>query len=239
MCNTALILAGGKGERLRSIISDRPKPLAPIGGKPFLFILLEELRQNQIREVLLLTGYLHQQIEEACGNGDKFGLKISYSREIKPAGTAGALAKAKDYLTGLHSFLLLNGDSYLANGIAEMQNQNSDSNDLGYIAATQIKNSARYGTLIVDQKTHHIKDFCEKQKKTKSLINAGIYKLKPSILKYINPNRPSSLELEIFPKIIQTEKNLKAIIINEKLFDIGTPEGYDQFNEHMAKKHGT
>jgi len=106
-----VILAGGKGTRLRPITYQVPKPMVPIHGKPFLQYQLELIKSLGINEVLLLVGYLGKQIEEYFGGGPKFGLNIEYSYENNPLGTGGALKNAEEKLA--EKFLLLNGDTFL------------------------------------------------------------------------------------------------------------------------------
>src|SRR5262249_48269949 len=108
----AAILVGGKGTRLRPLISNLPKPLAQVNGECFLYLLLREIKNAGINRVLLLTGYMHDEILAACGDGRNFGLEIDYSQEFQPLGTAGALKNAQHLLPDTEHFLLLNGDSY-------------------------------------------------------------------------------------------------------------------------------
>src|SRR5450432_1909982 len=107
----AFVLCGGLGTRLRSVLSDRPKSMAPIAGVPFLQLLLEDLRSQGITEAVLGTGYLAEQIEGYFGKGDQLGMGLRYSREQAPLGTGGALKLAEPLLSD--PLLVLNGDSYV------------------------------------------------------------------------------------------------------------------------------
>ena len=107
----ALILAGGIGERLRPITNNIPKPMVPVNGKSFLQYHIEELKRAGIKDIVLCTGYLSNKIQEYFGDGSKFDVKIKYSIEKKPLGTAGAIKNAEKYVN--NTFLVLNGDSYL------------------------------------------------------------------------------------------------------------------------------
>ncbi len=106
----AVILAGGLGTRLRPLVSDRPKALAVVAGKPFILHQLEWLRRNLVQSVILCVGYKGEQIVDFLGDGSHLGLKIDYSWENTPLGTAGALAQALELLPP--EFLVLNGDTY-------------------------------------------------------------------------------------------------------------------------------
>ena len=109
----AVILVGGLGTRLRSVVPSTPKVLASIGNTPFLALLVEQLRSQGIRRLVMCSGYLSHQIEAQFGDGDFWGVSIEYSKEDQPLGTGGAIKKAKRYLRGASMFIAMNGDSFL------------------------------------------------------------------------------------------------------------------------------
>jgi D-glycero-alpha-D-manno-heptose 1-phosphate guanylyltransferase len=115
----AFVLCGGLGTRLRSVLSDRPKSMAPVAGVPFLQLLLANLREQGVKEVVLGTGYLAEQIEEFFDEGERLGLQISYSREHEPLGTGGAVKLAEPLLGD--PVVVLNGDSYVEWSLAAMR----------------------------------------------------------------------------------------------------------------------
>ena len=128
-----VILAGGLGTRLGTLTRTIPKPMAPVAGRPYLEHQLRLLRRQDFREVLLLTGYLGEQIESYFGNGSGLGLRIRYSRERRPLGTGGALREARALLD--ESFLLMYGDSLLPIEYAAAGRRLEDSAALGVIVA--------------------------------------------------------------------------------------------------------
>jgi len=107
----ACVLAGGLGLRLRSVVSDRPKSLAPVGGRPFLGYVLRQLAEQGVREVTICTGYGREEVRHFAKEGTEWGLRIAFSEEREPLGTAGAIRLAMDRFTG-DEFLVLNGDSF-------------------------------------------------------------------------------------------------------------------------------
>ncbi|TAK79434.1 MAG: nucleotidyl transferase [Gammaproteobacteria bacterium] len=227
MTTTAAILVGGKGTRLQSVISDVPKSLAPIAGEPFLYLLLRHLKSAGIQRVILLTGYMHDKIQAACGDGSLFGLDIIYSQEPTPLGTGGALWHGRSYLSSQNSFLLLNGDSYIDNPLTEFIQQPLEKDAIGIIGAIRSEEYERYGSLLID-KDQFITGFFEKSQKNTGLVNAGIYKFSSKLLEMING--PSSLEYDVFPYLINHGHLLAAHLLEGKFTDIGTPESYLAFN---------
>lgn len=237
---TAAILVGGKGTRLRSVVSDVPKPLAPVAGEPFLFIILRQLQSAGISRVVLLTGYQHEKIEAACGDGKQFGLEIIYSREIEPLGTAGAILKAKPYLQESKEFILMNGDTYLDCSLDIFLNLSFDPQWMALIGAMQPEETERFGTLKVNLHNFQIEEFIEKGKSTadSKLVNAGIYRLSSSIFDVIPAEQFCSLETDIFPQLLQKKLILRALPIEGKFVDIGVPESYLAFNRKIETEKG-
>lgn len=237
MNTVAAILVGGKGTRLQSVISDVPKPLAPIAGEPFLFHLIRLLISTGIQEIILLTGYMHEKIHAACGDGQKFGISIRYSHETEPLGTGGAIQNAKSLLENYEQFILLNGDTYYDAAISQLI-QHPLQTEMGLIGVTQIHDASRYGSLQINPQTHRIENFLEKQHSTTQFVNAGIYKLSSRILQKIPEKKFVSLEQTVFPALIQQQEILTAVILNGNFHDIGLPESYAAFDQKI-KTEGT
>jgi len=199
----ALILVGGIGERLRPITENIPKPMVPVNGRPFLQYHIEELKKAGIKDIVLCAGYLSHKIQEYFGDGSKFGVKISYSVEKKPLGTAGAIKNAEKYING--TFLVLNGDSYLQLDYNKLINFHKSKKAKLTISLLEIKDPRRYGLVSIDESAKII-SFDEKTTNPKGkLINGGVYLVKPDILKVIPGSVKVSLEKEIFPQLIKQE----------------------------------
>jgi len=199
----ALILCGGLGKRLRPFTKKTPKSMMPIAGKPFLEYLIEFLKKNGIKEMILCTGYLHNKIEDYFGSGRQFGMNIRYSHEHSPLGTGGAIKNAEKLIRS--RFFVLNGDSYINLNLKSLLAKHLQNKAIVTIALTKVKDVSRYGQVTVDKKGKII-DFQEKANlkyKKGGYINAGIYLLENKTLKMIPPKINCSLEKDIFPKLIE------------------------------------
>jgi len=226
---TAIILAGGKGTRLRPLTYEIPKPLVPIKGKPVLFHILEELKRNGVERVIIAAGYKAESIMKALGNGDNFGINIDYSIENRPLGTGGAVKKACE-LVDEFPVLVVNGDNLFHMNLPSFfEFHNSlrlSSNILATIALTTVEDTSGYG--VVELEGHKIKKFYEKpEKKPRSkLINAGIYIAEKELIDLIPKNKFFSVEKQLFEKL--AEQNLLAgYIFNGPWYPTDTFERYE------------
>ena len=220
--SVAAILAGGRGSRLRSRLSDRPKALAPIGGRPFLSYLLDHIAAAGVRGVVLCTGYLGDQIERAFGVSYS-GLRLAYSHELWPRGTGGALRLAAAKIDS-DPVLIFNGDSFFDIDLVEFWRWHERHGAQATIALAQAADAARYGRVEVDgQET--VVAFHEKSSGPSSgWINAGTYVLAHRLLQGIPDDRAVSLETELFPAWIG--QGLYGCRIAGRFIDIGTPGEY-------------
>ena len=222
----AAILVGGLGTRLRPIIGDCPKPLALVRGRPFLAYLLEWLRAQGYLDVVLCVGYRWQDIQAIFGNGSSVGMRLEYSVEEKPLGTAGALKHAADHLPG--TFLALNGDSIVDADLADLVRFHYETQALATLALAAVPDARRYGLVECDSR-RRVTAFEEKSSvlaANQTWVNAGVYVLEPQVLDYIPENRAVSLERETFPLLLQTRVPVMGYTLEGKLLDIGTPESY-------------
>jgi D-glycero-alpha-D-manno-heptose 1-phosphate guanylyltransferase len=218
-----LLLVGGMGTRLRSVLSDKPKPLAPIGGIAFLELLVMQLRANGFRNLVMCTGFEAGQIHEKFGDGLKWNLNISYSEENQPLGTGGAIKLAEPFLRQSPNFVVMNGDSFLELDLRQMAQYHNQHDGLGTIAVRRVSDAARYGTVHVDAEGK-ITRFSEKLGfATPGLINGGVYVFKKAALNHI-PGGPVSLEKEVLPGLVS--QGIFAFEQNGMFIDIGTPEDY-------------
>ncbi|MCG3120193.1 MAG: D-glycero-alpha-D-manno-heptose 1-phosphate guanylyltransferase [bacterium] len=235
----ALILAGGLGTRLRAVVSDKPKPMAAIADKPFLEYQLELLKRDGITEVTFCVGYLYEQIRNYFGHGDAWDLKISYSIETELLGTAGALKLAERFIHG--PFLVLNGDTFLDVDLRRLlqfyREKKEKHNAFGVMALTEVPDAGSYGSVTVNAEAE-IASFNEKSAgvAASKLINAGIYVLAPEILPFIPAETKSSLEKEIFPALLNQGHRLFGYHTAGYFVDIGTPAGYQGFQQYIAGK---
>ena len=236
----ALILAGGLGTRLRSVISDKPKPMATVENKPFIEYQLAWLKEHGVAEAVLCVGYLHEQIREYFGDGERWGINLGYSVETELLGTAGALKLAQPSVRG--TFLVLNGDSYFDVDLRRLvqfhRHMKSEHGGLGTLALTEIQDAREYGAVTLGEGDRILR-FEEKSAAAGAAktINAGIYVLEPEILDFIPAVTKVSLEREIFPAVLRQGRPLFGHTMSGYFVDIGTPSGYLEFQKHIAGKH--
>jgi len=219
---TAIILLGGKGTRLASMVSEVAKPMAPIQGKPFLEYLICYLKSFSINQFIFLTGHKHDSIENYFSDGSKFKININYSREYATLGTGGAIKQAEELILSEY-FLLLNGDTFFELDINKFL-KSSKMDCLVNIALKHVNNAKRYG--FVKKDNHgYITQFKEKPKNLESgNINTGFYLMKKIILDQI-PLQETSLENDIFPQLIN-KMQIAGQSLEGNFIDIGIPEDY-------------
>lgn len=220
-----LILAGGLGTRLRPLVSDVPKILAPSPIRPFLEIILISLYKNGFKEIALSLGYKSEKVIDWIKKTNlPKDLVIDYIVEEQPLGTGGAIQYS--YNKWRDDFLILNGDTFLdGSRIKNFYTLASRSKDLT-IGLVRINKPDRYGSVEIDA-TQNVLKFTEKSTSSASLINAGIYFIPKEFSEKL-PTTPHSLEKEVFPLLVN-EKKLKAILLESFFIDIGVPEDYNYF----------
>ena len=228
----ALLLVGGLGKRLRSVLPSTPKPLAPIGNTPFLRLLFMQLRSQGVREFVMCTGHLAEQVNQEFGDGREWDAVIKYSREASPLGTAGAVKFASRVLSGAQEFLVLNGDSFLELDINEFIRFHRNHGGLVSMAVRRVPDSARYGTVHLGE-SNRVAGFIEKTgAHTAGVINGGVYVFSRAMLEHI-PDGPASLENDVFPAVL--ERGIHAFEQNGMFIDIGTPEDYSRAQELCSR----
>ncbi|HUE17341.1 MAG TPA: nucleotidyltransferase family protein [Planctomycetaceae bacterium] len=246
---TGAILAGGLGTRLRSVVSDRPKVLAPVHGKPFLAHLLDQLQEAGVERVVLMTGYRGEQIAEAFGDRYR-NLSLSYSVETEPLGTAGALRLALPKLFPAsfsalkltpdsgrrtpHAVLVLNGDSYCDAELMQFRAFHEQERADGSLVLAHVADTSRFGK--VETTTgQRLERFLEKQEAGgPGSINAGIYLLNRELIAEIPAGRAVSIEREMFPAWLRTRR-LLGYPAEGAFLDIGTPESYRAAEDFFAR----
>ncbi len=220
---SAVLLVGGMGKRLRSVVPSTPKPLALVGDRSFLELLVRQLRHQGIRRLVMCSGYLADQIENTFGDGSAWGVSIEYSREQQPLGTAGAVRLAQPHVREASEFLVMNGDSFLEVDFARLVHFHRERGALASMAVVPVQNAQRYGTVRVDS-GGRVRGFTEKTgADAPGLVNAGVYVFGRAIFEHI-PAGPASLEKDVFPRIL--ELGVYALEQRGMFIDIGTPEDY-------------
>lgn len=230
----AVILAGGLGKRLRKAVSDRPKVMAEINGKPFLYYVLDQLSEIDIKRVVISTGYMADKIEEIIGFSYK-GLKVDYSWEENPLGTGGALKLAGQSISTKYC-LVMNGDSYTEFDATTFYLAHKQKNANITLVVKTLDETERFG-VVCKNENNEIIDFMEKgSNKRAGFINTGVYLMKTSALQKIPDKAPCSLEYDFFPAMIG--KNIYGYEAEGRFIDIGTPESYSQAEKFFGSKSG-
>lgn len=216
------ILAGGFGTRLKSVVSERPKVLAPVRNRPFIVFLLDQLIAAKIESAVLCIGYLGGKIKNCLGDKYK-SLHLKYSYESKPLGTAGALKLALPFFES-NSILVLNGDSYFETNLNRFYQWHNKHQIYASMLLAKVQNVGRYGQVNIRDDGKLIRFEEKKGSRISGWINAGIYILARELIYSIPPNRCVSLEHDIFPKLIN--KGLYGFQSEGRFIDIGTPSSF-------------
>lgn len=228
----AFVLAGGFGTRLRSVVPDRQKVGVEIGGRPFLTYLFDQLIESGIRKVILCAGYRGNELRELVG--DAYGpLRLVYSIEREPLGTAGALGLAAPQMNS-NPILVLNGDSYCRFGLGEFLAFHAAKAAEASLLLTPMADTTRYGRVFLDGEDRVVRFEEKGAHRGEGWINAGVYLLGASLIRSIPVGRPVSLEREIFPSLTA----LFGLRVPGPFLDIGTPEDYARAAAFFSREPG-
>jgi NDP-sugar pyrophosphorylase family protein len=230
----AIMLAGGKGTRLRPLTIHTPKPIVPIFDRPFLHYQLDLLKRvPEIDEVVLSLNYQPRRIEEIFGDGGESGLSIRYVVEPVPLGTGGAVRYAGEALR--ESVIVFNGDVMTQVDLGAVIRLHRERKAKATIVLTPVENPSAYG-LVETDRDGNIQRFLEKPKPdeiTCDTINAGIYVLEPDTFERIPKDVPWSIERSFFPSLIERGETFVAYVDRGYWIDIGTPEKYQQVHRDI------
>lgn len=221
----ALILVGGFGTRLRPLTLSKPKPIVEFCNKAMVLHQIEALQQVGVEEVILAVNYRPELMSDFLAKAaEKLSIKISYSQETEPLGTAGPLALARKHLSGDHPFFVLNSDVICGFPFKDMLTFHKAHGKEGTILVTKVEEPSKYGVVVHD-KNGLIDRFVEKPKEyVGNMINAGLYLFNPSILDRIEL-RPTSIEKETFPAMA-SDHQLYAMPLPGFWMDVGQPPDY-------------
>ena len=223
----ALILAGGEGTRLRPLTSTIPKPVVPLGDRPFIAHMIEWLRRHGVDDVILACGFMAGDVRAVLGDGAALGVRLRYVEEPRPLGTGGALKYAEDVLDD--RFLMLNGDVLTDIDLTAQLEQHERTSARATLALVAVEDPSAYG-LVRLAEDRSVIEFLEKPEKSAidtNLINAGAYVLERDVLEQMPPPGTNvSIERDVFPKLVG--HGLFGHPADAYWLDIGTPERYLQ-----------
>ena len=220
---TAVALAGGFGTRIRHVLPDLPKPMAPVCGRPFVEWVVRYLARQGVTRVVISTGYLAEKIEGHFARTGINGVTVRCYPETTPLGTAGGFLNAAG-LSGdaPGAWLVLNGDSLILSGFEGMIAALGEGRAAGAIMGRRVEDASRYGTLEFGG-DGGLTRFAEKRPGS-GVINAGVYLLRGELLERIGGERPLNFEQDVFPDLIKGGANLQVVEAEGEFLDIGTEE---------------
>lgn len=218
-----VILCGGLGSRLKSVVYDRPKVLAKIGDTTFLDILLDNLAKYEFKNIILCVGYMKEKIKAHFNSNKNYNIK--FSEEDETLGTGGALKKAKPLIKS-NPFIVLNGDSVCNINFREFFEFHINKKGILSMVLARSKKVQDFGSVALNS-SQRIMSFKEKAVCTNEcLVNAGIYLMQKEVFSYMPDENHFSLEYDFFPELIHD--NCYGFITESELIDIGTPERYEK-----------
>lgn len=224
----AIVLAGGFGTRLRQMVPDLPKPMAPIAGRPFLEILLNSLAHKGFKRVVLSLGFMADKITSHFG--DRFaGVNLSYVLEDEPLGTGGGVRLAMSKFAADHVFVF-NGDTFLDLEVDRVE-AHWHEHHCPIIVGREVPDTARYGRLLTSQ--GKVTGFAEKGIAGPGLINAGCYIFNRGQLDDFTLNQPFSLESDYLPQAV-SRMRFDVFLTAGQFIDIGVPEDYGRAQTELA-----
>ena len=231
---TAVVLAGGFGTRIKHLLGDLPKPMAPVNGKPFVEWVVCYLAAQGIRNVILSTGHLAETVEKHFAPQPVKNVHVTCVPETTPLGTAGG------FLNAAHSakekpaaWLVLNGDSLVVAPLEKLFATLNHAEIEGAILGVPMADASRFGTLSQNA-DGDLTGFNEK-KPGAGNINAGVYLFRDSALKKFPAKTPLSFETDVFPALIHGGARLKSFVTDAPFLDIGTPESLPQAEEFVRR----
>ena len=226
----AVILAGGKGTRLKPYTTVFPKPLMPIGDKPILEIVVQQLKSHGFDEIIMAVGHLAELIMAFFNEGSKYGVKIKYTREDQPLGTAGPLALMKEELS--ETFLMMNGDVLTTLDYSDLVNYHKINGAIATIALRKRDVKIDFGVVELDD-SNSIVGYSEKPK-IDYLVSMGVYIFEPRVLEYVRPNEYLDFP-DLIKELISNEETVKGYVYDGYWLDIGRPSDYERANREIDK----
>lgn len=229
MSMDAVILCGGKGTRLQAVVSDRPKPLAEVAGRPFLELLMDYVHGFGFGRFVLCAGHMGEMIRDHFA-ARRLPYEVQVSIEREPLDTAGAVKLAEPLIKG-GRFLVMNGDSIVRADLRAFAAFHEARRPRASLAAARKEDASAFGTLDVDA-GGKLLAFREKAAARSGLVNAGIYLFERDVLGLVPAGRRHSLERDLFPALA-AQRAVDVFEVPGELIDIGTPESYKEAGDKL------
>ncbi len=223
----AVIMAGGEGRRLRAVSGDRPKPMVELLGRPMMEHIVNLLRAQGFTDICAAVKYRAEDIMDYFGNGEKFGVSLSYRVEKEALGTAGGVKNCKDFY-GNEDFLVISGDAACDFDLRELMDKHRQEKAAISIALHKDPEPLSYGLAVTDEGSI-VHAFIEKpkwQRVVSDLVNTGIYVVSPSVMELVPDNQPYDFGKELFPLLLERGEKVLGIPLEGYWCDVGTPLSY-------------
>lgn len=231
----AVIIAGGKGTRLRPLTYGCPKPMLPLVDRPFLEWMINRCREADVCDILLNVQYQSRQVIDYFGDGDRFGVKIRYVEESTPLDTAGAIKLAEPYFTG-ESLIVFNADILTNLDLKALIKFHKDNQADATLTLTRVEDITPFGLVEINAHSQ-VQAFREKPNAEQAVeflaqgintINAGTYVLEPKLFDIYPTGEPLSFERKVFPNVLERGLKMMGFVWDGYWMDMGTPEKYFQ-----------
>ena len=229
----AVILAGGLGTRLQPYTNSLPKPMLPLGEKPILEHLIEWVRKNDVKEIVLCVSYLRKKIEDYFQDGKRFGVKIEYAISNKPLATAGQLKTAEKFIDD--TFVCLYGDSIYNFSLRNMIAHHKKDKSSVTMSLYNYKFNLKYG-VIDTTNIGRVTSWNEKPEFS-AKINMGCYVMEPEVLQLIPKNKSYGMD-DVIRKVLVKRKKVSSVVSTKGFLDIGDKDTYEKANDEYRKKLG-
>jgi len=218
------VLCGGEGTRLKPYTYYTPKPMLMIGGKPILWYVIENLKRNGLKDLVLTVGYKHEQIQDFFGDGKKFGVSIEYAIEKEALNTAGSILPLKNKVK--ETFAVVMGDHLTNIDLRAMLEHHKKEKGIATIALLKNSLTLEYG--VADVGEHAVKSFREKPL-LQHYYNVAIYVFEPKIFDYIKEKE--DFAKNVFPRMLEKGERIAPYVFEDVWFDIGRIFDYQRLNE--------
>ena len=226
-----VILCGGMGTRLRSVIGESQKVMAEVDGRPFLDVIIDDIKSQGAQRFVLCTGFCADDVEAHYKvYAEQNGCEIEFSREENPLGTGGAIKNASGFVKS-DVFFAMNGDSYCSVDFSAFYAFHQAQKGIASIAISEVENKEECGSILLDEKVR-VTQFLEKSKQSSAgYVNAGVYCFEQKVFDLMPDDEKFSLEYDVFPRLI--EQGLYGFQVDKSFHDIGTPERYRQAKDKI------
>ena len=226
----AVILAGGLGTRLQPYTNSLPKPMLPLGEKPILEHLIEWVRKNGVKEIVLCVSYLRKKIEDYFGDGKRFGVKIEYAISKKPLATAGQLKTAEKFIDD--TFVCLYGDSIYNFSLKNMISDHKRKKSTVTMSLYDYKFNMKYG--VIDTTNTGRVTAWNETPELSAKINMGCYVMESEVFQLIPKNKQYGMD-DVIQKALSKKKKISSVISKKGFIDIGDKETYEKTNQEYKK----